>query len=269
MLRCELYCCFAGDVLLCHPTLLRNEVYRQQAPVSYTGLKKDACKTSSSAADEEGVEEGHEDVLPQDKSSSSLSALGSTSSSLLDLLWRIAIGAEVSTKKLQSTCLVVLVKLLILHLTEESRELKTDQPGEDSTSDGGKSLKKKDEGDGKENKVPGGGGGEEEEETSASLSGHAADDGEAKKKKKNEDAKDGEEEKATRKEEQRERQLEDLTDVLSYRLSSLLEIVYLQPALQSPARHIMSYVSEPCAAFVVSFFICRHTCRHTDIYLYI
>ncbi|KEP63512.1 UNVERIFIED_CONTAM: hypothetical protein HHA_312190 [Hammondia hammondi] len=85
MLRCELYVCFLGDLLLSHPTLLQCEASKQSV------------------------------LLPPAEDASA-------SSSLLDLLWHIATGEEASTKQLQSMALAVLLKLLVLPLAEDREE---------------------------------------------------------------------------------------------------------------------------------------------------
>ncbi|PFH34182.1 hypothetical protein BESB_073340 [Besnoitia besnoiti] len=85
MLRCELYVCFLGDLLLSHPALLQSEAARQAPPASQG----------------EGAEK---------------------SASLLNLLWHIATGEEASTKQLQSMTLAVLLKLLVLPLAEDERD---------------------------------------------------------------------------------------------------------------------------------------------------
>ncbi|CBZ55154.1 conserved hypothetical protein [Neospora caninum Liverpool] len=92
MLRCELYVCFLGDLLLSHPTLLQSEVAKQSV------------------------------LLPSPENANS-------SSSLLNLLWQIATGEEASTKQLQSMALAVLLKLLVLPLAEdeEGREASGDR----------------------------------------------------------------------------------------------------------------------------------------------
>ncbi|KFH17927.1 hypothetical protein TGMAS_312190, partial [Toxoplasma gondii MAS] len=85
MLRCELYVCFLGDLLLSHPVLLQSEASKQAV------LLPAAEETSATC-------------------------------SLLDLLWHIATGEEASTKQLQSMALAVLLKLLVLPLAEDSEE---------------------------------------------------------------------------------------------------------------------------------------------------
>ncbi|PHJ18187.1 hypothetical protein CSUI_007988, partial [Cystoisospora suis] len=246
MLRCEVYCCFAGDVLLCHPSLLKDEVYRQQAPFSYTGggggmnVRKDHFSAYSSSLKERQNEEGEEiygnsELLhpsSEHHDLSSSSASSSSSSSLLDLLWKVAIGEEVSTKKLQSVCLSVLVKLLILHLTEEShssseKEEDEEEKEEDHRTPYGEKI---------------GQGDSEEEEGRGEKGGIVRKEGGMNEV--------GEEEKKIKK----KRCLQDLTAVLSYRISCLLEIVYLHPALPpSPSTQLLSYLSSSLSSSLFGY----------------
>ncbi|CDJ44725.1 hypothetical protein, conserved, partial [Eimeria tenella] len=110
--RCELYVSFLGDLLLCHPSMLRREIAKQ-----HVQQQQQHC--------EEQQQE------PQQGEAGAAAAAAATGECLLDLLWRIVTAAEAATKRLQSFALRVLMKLLLLGLVQQQQLQKEQQQRHD------------------------------------------------------------------------------------------------------------------------------------------
>ena len=101
--RCELYVAFLGDLLLCHPSMLRREMAKQQLQ------------------QQQQLEEQQEQ---QQGGEATATAAGEC---LLDLLWKVVTATEAATKRLQSFALRVLMKLLLLGLVLQQQQQRHQQ----------------------------------------------------------------------------------------------------------------------------------------------
>lgn len=102
MQRSELYVCFLGDALLCHPGTLEAEEKKQRDPEEQLLLLQ-----------RQGSQENGQEAEAREGDCSEQQPQGLC---LLDLLWKIATSAESATKRVQSFALKALLKLLLLQL---------------------------------------------------------------------------------------------------------------------------------------------------------
>ena len=101
--RCELYVAFLGDLLLCHPSMLRREMAKQQ------------LQQQQQLEEQQEQQQGWE---------ATATAAGEC---LLDLLWKVVTATEAATKRLQSFALRVLMKLLLLGLVLQQQQQRHQQ----------------------------------------------------------------------------------------------------------------------------------------------